>query len=174
MVGYHGRKYRYYRCRNHRLHMCRAKMVRCDVMEPVIIGFLDQMSQESLSRGTPPASVETASAKMRDVERGRSLLEARKRRLWDAYERESITLEELSERLKRIEQEERALNDQEVGTNQEKTNDEPSRPSIAEVTQRLSVGWESLQPLQRKELARALIERIDVDREHIQVQLKRM
>ncbi|GMA61478.1 hypothetical protein GCM10025859_19180 [Alicyclobacillus fastidiosus] len=143
-------------------------------MEPVIIGFLDQMSQESLSRGTPPASVETASAKMRDVERGRSLLEARKRRLWDAYERESITLEELSERLKRIEQEERALNDQEVGTNQEKTNDEPSRPSIAEVTQRLSVGWESLQPLQRKELARALIERIDVDREHIQVQLKRM
>lgn len=174
MVGYHGRKYRYYRCGNHRLNTCRAKMVRCDVMEPVIIGLLDEMSRESLTRGTPPASIANACTKNRDVDRARSLLEARKRRLWDAYERATITLQELSQRLQRIEQAECKLDVDELNAPEEEPSDRASRPSAAEAAGRFKVGWELLQPLQRKELARALIERIDVDHKHIQVELKQM
>ncbi len=174
MMGYYGPKYLYYRCRNYILKTCNARMIRCDTLETSIIGYLDELSQESLNNTVPKTQKEPAAPRKQNIEKELGELKQRKKRLWDAYEHGSITIDNLDERLERIRSEETKLQSHNTESDEEAISLEMKRQKVSLMAQQLKTGWQSFSNLQRKEFLRSLIERIDADHENIMITLKSM
>ncbi len=146
----------YYRCLN-RIICTSGYGVRQERLEAALISHLALIAE------TPPdhAAKLPARKTTTNPDKLREALKVRKQRLWDAYEAGELEMEELKTRLARLRNEEERIS-QEASLDGEEEADARKTERRRTLVQDLLSQWEQSTAQRRKELVRAVVERIDV------------
>ena len=157
MYGHKGAKYkgkyhRYYHCSHAKIFLCNTKYQRADNIENNFINKIAEITRDLSEK----SEMRNTKATKPDTERLLKIIEGKKKRLWDAYEAGLSPLDELKDRLQKLNAEEEKLKlvVPEIDL-------EEQRKALLQSLNNVRDLWETVTALERKELARMIVERID-------------
>ena len=146
--------YRYYQCANSITGLCEWKSRRADDIEKE---FIDSISRLIIILSLEE-NLEVEKPK-KNTKKQLEQISVRKKRLWDAYEAGLTSMEDLRERLAKLNKEETELQSDKPERDEGK-----KRQELIQSMQRILDFWDVANDLEQKELARLLVRRIDISK----------